>query len=165
MQPPRHGSHGVNKEASAAVGSCKPFFSYGRIAPEAGKTAVARAAVHAVDSMALNGRGRDMRKKINAEWLKRLMEAKNEVTKPAQEVAAQLYESLVNLPELRLSDGTIGKVEVYYAPEADEEGCVHCGIDVRLSNGNLLEFTLKNTGWEKSFAHEIPPRRTSDRQV
>ena len=101
---------------------------------------------------------------MNAEWLKRLMDAKNEVTKPASDVVTQLYEALLSLPELRLSDGTTGKVEVYYAPEVDEDGCVHCGIDVRLSNGNLLEFTLKNTGWEKSFLREIPPRRTSDGQ-
>jgi hypothetical protein len=105
-----------------------------------------------------------MRKKMNAEWLKRLIDAKDEATEPAGEVAAQLYTALVNLPELQLSDGTTGKVEVYYAPEVDEDGCVHCGIDVRLSNGNLLEFTLKNTGWEKSFVQDIPPRRTSDGQ-
>jgi hypothetical protein len=106
-----------------------------------------------------------MRKKMNAEWLKRLMDAKNEATKPAGEVAAQLYAALVNLPELRLSDGTTAKVEVYYAPEVDEDGCVHCGIDVRLNDGSLLEFTLKNTGWEKSFVHEIQPRRASGGQA
>jgi hypothetical protein len=106
-----------------------------------------------------------MHRRSKAELLKELMDAKNEATKPAGEVLAQLYQALLSLPELRLPDGTTAKVEAYYAPETDDEGQAHCGIDVRLGNGNLLEFTLKNTGWEKSFVHEIQPRRASGGQA
>src|SRR5581483_4069403 len=68
--------------------------------------------------------------------------AKDEVTRPAAEVAARLYKALLALPELKLLDGTTATVEAYYPPEVDDDaGQVHCGIDVRLASGALLEFT------------------------
>jgi hypothetical protein len=42
----------------------------------------------------------------------------------------------------------------------NEDGQRNCGIDVRLSNGDLLEFTLTNTGWEKSFVGNLDSPRT-----
>ena len=63
----------------------------------------------------------------------------------------------MTLPEIILADGTTARVEAYYSPRVDDEGQHHCGIDVRLSSGELLEFTLRNTGWEPSFARTPAP--------
>ena len=35
----------------------------------------------------------------------------------------------------------------YFEPRVDDDGEVHCGIDVNFSDGSQLEFTLINTGW------------------
>lgn len=88
-----------------------------------------------------------------------LAASRGEATKPAGEAIGQLYQALLAMPELKFSDGATGKVEAFFAPQADNEGRLHCGIDLRLSNGNLLEFTLKNTGWEKSFAKKVDAER------
>jgi hypothetical protein len=85
--------------------------------------------------------------------------AKDAATAPAAEVAARLYKAILALPEINLLDGSTAKVEAYYPPEVNDDGQQNCGIDVRLSNGDLLEFTLTNTGWEKSFVGDLhkPP--------
>lgn len=93
-----------------------------------------------------------MAKRLNAARLHELVaSSKDEVTKHAPEVLSQLYEGLLKLPVMTLADGTTASVEAYYPPQQDEEGQEHCGIDVRLSSGDLLEFTMRNTGWERSF--------------
>lgn len=103
-----------------------------------------------------------MRRRSNAERIQEILSAHDEATKPAADVLAQLYQALLTLPEMRLADGTTAKVEAYYPPQTDDEDELHCGIDVRLSNGNLLEFTLKNTGWEKSFVHQVENRPAAE---
>ncbi|MDA7980150.1 MAG: hypothetical protein MPJ50_15395 [Pirellulales bacterium] len=102
-----------------------------------------------------------MGKRKAAEWLEQILAAKDEVTGPAEEILSKLYEALLQLPEFELADGTKAQVEAYYPPGVDEEGEVHCGIDVRLSNGSLLEFTLKNSGWEKLYIQDHAPERKS----
>ena len=92
-----------------------------------------------------------MAQHTHAQWLDEILTAKDEVTGPAAEVLEHLYQALMQVPEFRLSDATTATVEAYYPPTIDEEGEAHCGIDVRMGNGNLLEFTLRNTGWEKSL--------------
>ncbi len=36
-------------------------------------------------------------------------------------------------------------------PEITDDGELACGFDVILDNGTQLEFTMRNTGWGKSF--------------
>jgi hypothetical protein len=93
------------------------------------------------------------------ERIQELLAAKDEATKPAGEVIAHLYQALLSVPELRLSDGTTAKVEAYFEPEIDEDGRAHCGVDVQLSDGSMLEFTLRNTGWGKSFIQDAMKKR------
>jgi hypothetical protein len=90
---------------------------------------------------------------------------RDEVTTPAAEILKQIYATLLATPEFRLADGRSAKVEAYYPPEADDDDKMHCGIDVRLSDGTQLEFTLANTGWEKSFLHELQERREHDKRT
>src|SRR5205085_1253882 len=90
--------------------------------------------------------------------LEQLLAAKDEVAKPAGEAIGQFYQALLSLPELKLSGGVTAKVEPFFPPQEDAEGRLHCGIDLQLSNGNLLEFTFKNTGWGKSFVASLAPR-------
>jgi hypothetical protein len=66
----------------------------------------------------------------------------------------QIYQALLALNELKLSDGKTAKVEAFFPPQEDAEGRLHCGFDLRLANGKHLEFTLKNTGWGKSFVND-----------
>jgi hypothetical protein len=103
-----------------------------------------------------------MSRRTNDERIREILAAKDEATKPATEALAQLYAAMLKLPEMQLSDGTTAKVEPFFAPEADKQGRMHCGIDLRLSNGDLLEFTLRNTGWEKSFIRDVENRRAGD---
>jgi hypothetical protein len=65
---------------------------------------------------------------------------RDEVTAPAAEILRQIYSTLLATPEFVLADGRVAKIEAYYPPEADEEDKMHCGIDVRLSDGTQLEF-------------------------
>jgi len=83
-----------------------------------------------------------------------LVEARRETTEPAKEVLEHLYKALLAVPAFTLKNGSKASVERYCAPEIDEEGELHCGFDVRLENGAYLEFTVKNTGWGKSFMAE-----------
>jgi hypothetical protein len=87
---------------------------------------------------------------------------RDEVTPPAAEILKHLYAGLLAMPEFRLADGRSAQVETYYPPEADDEDQMHCGVDVRLSDGTQLEFTLANTGWEQSFVHVALQRRQPD---
>lgn len=94
-----------------------------------------------------------MSQRINTKRLHEFVKAsKDETTEQAPEVLALLYEQLLKLPEMPLANGMTARVEAYYSPQTDESGELHCGIDVRLSSGDLLEFTIKNTGWERAFA-------------
>lgn len=87
--------------------------------------------------------------------------AKDEVTRPAGDILAQIYAALLALPEIKLADGTTARIEAYFPPQLDDDGQQHCGIDVRLDNGHSLEFTLRNTGWEKAFAPQIVASRAA----
>jgi hypothetical protein len=96
-----------------------------------------------------------MAKRLNAAKFQELVDAsRSEVTKHAGDVMAELYQGMLKLPAITLPDGTTARVEAYYPPQVDEEGQHHCGIDVRLSSGDLLEFTVRNTGWERSFVKQ-----------
>jgi hypothetical protein len=93
-----------------------------------------------------------MKDRTTAPTFRELVEgSRDETTKYAGEVLAELYQGLLKLPPIQLPDGTTACVEAYYPPQVDDDGERHCGIDVRLSSGDLLEFTVKNTGWERSF--------------
>ena len=97
-----------------------------------------------------------MAKQSNPAKLHKLVEtSRNDVTKFASDVLAELYQGLLKLPPITLPDGTTASVEAYYSPQVDERGECHCGVDVRLSSGDLLEFTVKNTGWERSFVGDL----------
>jgi len=87
---------------------------------------------------------------------------RDDVTGPAAEILGHIYTTLLATPEFRLADGRIAKVEAYYPPQADDDEEMHCGIDVRLSDGTQLEFTMANTGWEKSFLHDLLQQRQRD---
>lgn len=93
-----------------------------------------------------------MAKRADVERLQELVEAsKGESTKHAAEVLSQLYEAILKTPTMTLTDGTTASVEAYYPPQQDEGGQGHCGIDIRLASGDVLEFTVRNTGWARSF--------------
>jgi hypothetical protein len=92
----------------------------------------------------------------NRRKLARLVaDAKTDVMHSAAEVAARLYNAIGSLPEMKLLDGSTAKVEKFSPPEVNDDGQWQCGIDVRLASGDLLEFTLTNTGWEKSFVGNL----------
>ncbi len=96
-----------------------------------------------------------MTKRTQAARIQELVNSsRGEVTKYAGEVLAELYQGILKLPPVTLADGTTARVEAYYPPQLDEDGQHHCGIDVRLSSGDLLEFTVRNTGWERSFVKQ-----------
>lgn len=78
------------------------------------------------------------------------------------ELIERPHEKLASLPPVTLADGTVAKMSTYYEPCADEHGEWHAGVDVDLSNGVSLEFTLRNTGWGKALV-ERPPRREPQR--
>lgn len=108
-----------------------------------------------------------MAKRVNAEKFQELVgRSRSEVTKYAGEVLAELYQGILKLPEITLADGTTARVEAYYPPQVDDDEQNHCGIDVRLSSGDLLEFTVRNTGWEKSLVNTAAqsPRTGHSRQ-
>ena len=97
-----------------------------------------------------------MTEQSKAARLHKLVEtSRNDVTEFASDVLAELYQGLLKLPPITLPDGTTAQIEAYYSPQVDEAGECHCGVDVRLSSGDLLEFTVKNTGWERSFVGDL----------
>jgi hypothetical protein len=91
---------------------------------------------------------------------KRFAEAKDETTAHAHEVIAHLYKAMLGLNSFNLIDGTPVSVKMYQPPQINEEGEATCGIDVILPNGHL-EFTMRNSGWGKSFAAEHVKKKES----
>lgn len=101
-----------------------------------------------------------MARRTKLEQLRELVESsKDETTRHSPEVLEQLYQQLLKVPPMMLAGGMTASVEAYYPPQFDDAGELHCGIDVRLSSGDLLEFTVRNSGWERSFVgqQEKPP--------
>lgn len=91
-----------------------------------------------------------MKKKyhIESEEVQRLIaEAKLETMGPRTEVLEHLFRALLQIPSFTLMDGLQGSITPYFAPREEEDGELHCGIDVNFSDGSQLEFTLTNTGW------------------
>jgi len=80
-----------------------------------------------------------------------IAKAKWEATEAAREVMEHLYRALLATPAMKLANGKRVQVESYYAPEVDDDGELTCGVDVVFDNGDHLEFTMKNSGWGKSF--------------
>jgi hypothetical protein len=76
------------------------------------------------------------------------------VTSHAREVLDHVYRTVLKAPEFTLQDGTKCTVSSFYEPETNDQGELKCGIDVNLSDGSHLEFTVAQTGWGKSF---VPP--------
>jgi hypothetical protein len=102
-----------------------------------------------------------MAKQSKSEKLDELIDtSRDEVTQFASNVLAELYQGLLKLPPMTLPNGTTASVEAYYPPQVDETGECHCGVDVRLSSGDLLEFTMKYTGWERSFVGDLQQQRS-----
>lgn len=77
----------------------------------------------------------------------------DELTERARWITEQLYHAVLSMGELMLVDSSMVKIEAYYPPRLDGDGRHHCGLDVRLADGSLFEFTLKNTGWENPSAY------------
>ncbi len=94
-----------------------------------------------------------------------LAKHKEEATAPAKEVLDHVYQALLRTPEFTLADGTKARVDAYYAPELDDEEELKCGFDVLLDNGTHLEFTVRNSGWGKSFVAGLAgPKSKKGRQ-
>jgi hypothetical protein len=74
----------------------------------------------------------------------------HEAAVPGMEALAHLYKVLLAVPPFTLKDGTPVRVEAYEPPRINGAGEAECGVDVKLPNGHL-EFTLRNSGWGKSF--------------
>jgi hypothetical protein len=91
-------------------------------------------------------------------------EAREETTAHAHEVVAHLYKALVQMGPFTLMDGTRVSIKSYQPPEINKDGEAQCGVDVILPNGHL-EFTMRNTGWGKSFADEIAAKRSHQRRA
>ena len=70
------------------------------------------------------------------------------------EALAHLYKALLAVPPFTLKDGTPVQIGAYEPPKINEAGEAQCGIDVKLPNGHL-EFTLRNSGWGKSFVDAL----------
>ena len=77
---------------------------------------------------------------------------KPETTAPVKEVLEHVHQAVLATPAFTLKDGTKAKVEDFFPPEVGSDGELSFGFDVVLENGSHLEFTVKNTGWGKSFA-------------
>jgi hypothetical protein len=85
---------------------------------------------------------------------------RQEMSKPAREAIGHLYATLLTLPDIKLSNDITARVEPFISPEMDSDGRLRCGIDLRLSDGNMLEFTLTNTGWGRSFVNDVLERQS-----
>jgi len=75
-------------------------------------------------------------------------------TKPGMEAIEHLYKALLAIPAFKLKDGTTVRVTGYQPPRMNDAGEPECGVDIKLPNGHL-EFTLRNSGWGKSFVDEL----------
>jgi len=69
------------------------------------------------------------------------------------EAIEHLYRALLAVPPFRLKDGTPVHVGAYRPPYINDAGEAACGLDIKLPNGHL-EFTMRNSGWGKSFVDE-----------
>ncbi len=96
-----------------------------------------------------------------------ILALRDEADAAATEVLGHVYAALLEAPEFTLTDGRTARVEKFYAPEVDDHGELKCAIDVKLSDGSKLEFTVGHTGWEQSFVtaedHRAKPK-ASERQ-
>jgi len=72
----------------------------------------------------------------------------------AMEALAHLHKALLAVPPFTLKDGTPVSVKGYESPKINEAGEAQCGVDLILPTGHL-EFTLRNSGWGKSFSDEF----------
>ena len=81
--------------------------------------------------------------------------AKWDATAGAREVLEHLHRALLAVPAFTLKDGTAARVEDYWAPEIGDDGELSCGVDVVVGEGGHLEFTVRNTGWGKSFVGDL----------
>jgi hypothetical protein len=79
---------------------------------------------------------------------------KQETATPAMEALARLYKALLAVPPFALRDGRTVVVEAYRPPAINDDGEAECGVDVKLPDGHL-EFTLRNSGWGKSFTDAL----------
>lgn len=84
--------------------------------------------------------------------------AKRETTASAMEILEHLHRALLAIPPFTLKDGTKARLDPYIKPEINAEGEATCGVDVLLENVGHLEFTVRNSGWGKSF---LPPAERS----
>jgi hypothetical protein len=75
-------------------------------------------------------------------------------TTPAMEALAHLHKALLAVPPFTLKDGRKVYVEAYQQPAINDDGEAECGVDVKLPDGHL-EFTLRNSGWGKSFTDAL----------
>ena len=90
---------------------------------------------------------------------------KPDTTAPVKEVLEQLHKAVLATPAFTLNDGTKAKVENFFSPEFGDDGELSCGFDVIMDNGTHLEFTVKNTGWGKSFAAAaLTPKKPKQRR-
>jgi hypothetical protein len=87
---------------------------------------------------------------------------KQETIASAGDVMEHVYKAVLGTPAFTLKDGTRARVDGLSPPEMNDDGELTCGFDVLLDDGTHLEFTMKNTGWGKSFAAAHAPNK--DRQ-
>jgi hypothetical protein len=83
-----------------------------------------------------------------------LVKEEQAATTPAMEALAHLYKAMLAVPPFTLKDGTTVRVEAYDPPKINDAGEAQCGVDVKLPTGHL-EFTLRNSGWGKSFVDAL----------
>ncbi len=77
-------------------------------------------------------------------------DAKAETIEAGKEVLEHLFQAVLQVQSVTLKDGLHATITSYFEPRVDDEGELHCGIDVNFSDGSHLEFTLANTGWGAS---------------
>ena len=73
----------------------------------------------------------------------------------AKEVMAHMYQAMLATPEFTLADGTTCRVDPFYEPEVNSGGDLKCGLDVLMSDGTHLEFTVDYSGSGRSLAAEL----------
>jgi hypothetical protein len=103
------------------------------------------------------------RSTTNLRLIEKPIATSDELAGPAGRITEQFYHAILSLGEVMLVDSSIAKIEAYYPPRLDGQGRYHCGLDVRLADGSLFEFTLKNTGWEKPSAPNASQLRLRDK--
>lgn len=94
---------------------------------------------------------------MDKDELRRLAdEHRDEVTKPAREVLEHVYKALLAMPPMFVVGNVPATVRPYFSPLVDpDDGTAKCGIDIKLSDGRQLEFTIVNSGWGKSLAMTV----------